>query len=49
MFFPSQTEKFTLKAGSMFVYEAFQFIITEKCNIQIIFYNVTRTFTYAIK
>ena len=33
-------EKFTLKAGSMFLSETFQFIIAEKCNIQIIFYNL---------
>ena len=41
-------EKFTLKVGSMFLSEAFQFIIAEKCNIQIIFVNVTRIFAYAI-
>ena len=32
----------------MFLSEAFQ-LITDKCNIQIIFYNVPRTFAYAIK
>ena len=37
MFSPSRMEKFTLKAGSMFRSEAFQFIIAEKFNIQIIF------------
>ena len=42
-------EKFTLKAGSMLRSEAFQFIIAEKCNIQIIFYNVGKTFVYTIK
>ena len=36
-------EKFTLKAGSKFLSEAFQFIIAEKCNIQI-----ARIFAYAI-
>ena len=41
-------EKFTLKVGSMFLSEVFQFIIAEKCNIQIIFVNVTRIFAYAI-
>ena len=41
-------EEFTLKVGSMFLSEAFQFIIAEKCNIQIIFVNVTTIFTYAI-
>ena len=42
-------EKFNIIAGSMFLTEAFQLIIVEKCNIQIILYNVTRTFVYAIK
>ena len=42
-------KKFTLKAGSIILFEAFQFIIAEKCNIQIIFYDVTRTFVYTIK
>ena len=32
-------EKFTLEAGSMFLSEAFQFIIAEKYNIQNIFVN----------
>ena len=45
----SRMKKFTLKAGSIILFEAFQFIIAEKCNIQIIFYDVTRTFVYTIK
>ena len=40
IFSPSRMEKFTLKAGSMFLSETFQFIIAEKCNIQSIFYNL---------
>ena len=32
----------------MFLFEAFQFIIAEKCNIQIIFNDLIRTFIYAI-
>ena len=32
-------EKFTLEVGSMFLSEAFQFIIAEKYNIQNIFVN----------
>ena len=36
MFSLSRMEKFTLKAGSMFLSEAFQFIIAEKFNIQTI-------------
>lgn len=35
-------EKFNLKAGSMLVSEAIQFVRAEKFNIQIIFYDVTR-------
>ena len=35
-------EKFTLKPRSIFSSEAFQFMIAEKCNIQIMFYNLTR-------
>ena len=42
-------EKFTLKVGSMFFSKAFQFIIGEKCNIQAIFFNLTKTFAYFIK
>ena len=42
-------EKFNLKAGLMFLSEGFQFMIAKKCNIQVIFYNVTKTFAYAIK
>ena len=41
-------KKFTLKAGLVFLSQAFQFIIVEKCNIQIIFGNVNTTFVYAI-
>ena len=48
MFSPSRMEKFTLKAGSIFFSEAFQIIIAEKCNIQIVFCNLTRTFAYAM-
>ena len=46
IFSPSRMEKFTLKADSMFLSKAFQFIIAGKCNIKMIFYNVTRTFAY---
>ena len=38
-FSPSGMEKFTLKAGSIFLSEVFQFIIIEKCNKQIIFFQ----------
>ena len=48
IFSSSQMENFTLKAGSMFLSKTFQFIIVEKCYIQIIFYNLTKTFAYAI-
>ena len=40
-------EKLTLKAGSIFLSEVFQFMIAEKCNIQIIFENVINTFARA--
>ena len=46
-FSPSGMEKFTLKAGSIFLSEVFQFIIIEKCN-KLFFFNVTRIFAYAI-
>ena len=49
IFSPSRKKKFTLKAGSIILFEAFQFIIAEKCNIQIIFYDVARTIVYTIK
>ena len=43
IFAQSRMEKFTVKAGSIFLSEAFQFIIAEKWNIQIIFFfNITR-------
>ena len=42
-------KKFTLKAESVFLSEAFQFTIAQKCSIQIIFYNLNRAFAYAIK
>ena len=35
-------EKFNLKADSMLVSEAIQFVRAKKFNIQIIFYDVTR-------
>ena len=47
-FFSSGIETFTLKASSVFLSAAFQFIMAEKCSIQVIFYNVARTFAYAI-
>ena len=40
--------KIYFRAGSVFLSATFQFIIAEKCNIQVIFYNVARTFAYAI-
>ena len=39
IFVPSRMEKFTVKAGSIFLSEAFQFIIAEKWNIQIFFFQ----------
>ena len=48
-FSPSWMQKFTLKAGSIFLFDAFQFILVEKCNTQFFLYNLTRTSTYIIE
>ena len=42
-------EKLTFRAGLLFLSEAFEFIMAEKYNILVTFYNLTRTFAYAMK
>ena len=44
----SGMEKFTSIAGLIFLSQVFQFITAVKCNMQY-FYNVNRTFRYAVK